>query len=169
MSDYIVDTINRYRRRGLLVDTNVFLLFLVGSYDKRMISEFKRTRDRFVPEDFDTMKRLMGLFDKVLSLPNILTEVSNLVGSLAEPKRAEVFRHLAAIIPKLVEEYVPSAAVTEREEYLRLGVTDAAIIAMAEGRFLVLTDDLGLYAALAQAGEAGLNFNHVRVAGWSAR
>ena len=38
------ELLSRYRRRGLLVDTGPLLLFLVGSFDLRQLSEFKRTQ-----------------------------------------------------------------------------------------------------------------------------
>lgn len=41
----------RYRQKGILVDTNILLLWFVGAVNRDRISQFKRTQ-KFSPEDF---------------------------------------------------------------------------------------------------------------------
>ena len=40
----IDERIPRYQCRGLLIDTNLLLLYLVGEVDPRIIARFKRTQ-----------------------------------------------------------------------------------------------------------------------------
>ena len=70
--------IGKYRNVGVLVDTNILLLHVVGSTNKQRITQFKRTRERFTIEDFDLLQRILCLFSKVTTTQSILTEVSNL-------------------------------------------------------------------------------------------
>jgi hypothetical protein len=45
------------RSRGILIDTNLFVLLIVGSGNRQRISQFKRTR-RYTPEDWDLLTGL---------------------------------------------------------------------------------------------------------------
>lgn len=49
MREYVEGLIAKYHDRGLLIDTNLLLLFVVGLFDSGLITQFKRTK-QFVPE-----------------------------------------------------------------------------------------------------------------------
>ena len=53
----------------------------MGNFQPARITTFKRTQ-QFVEEDFQLLRLLLGYFDKIITTPNILTEVSNLAGHL---------------------------------------------------------------------------------------
>ena len=69
--------ITTHRRSGVLVDSNLFLLHLVGLINRQRIASFKRT-DTYTEADFDLLERLLGLFDRLFTTPKVVTEVSNL-------------------------------------------------------------------------------------------
>ena len=83
MSNYIIELLQRYRGKGVLLDTNILLLYFVGAFNPEEIPRFKRTK-MFTVEDHDTLVGILGYFEKIVTTPNILTEVSNLSGQLAE-------------------------------------------------------------------------------------
>lgn len=166
MSDLIVKLINRYRRSGLLVDTNVLLLYFIGSFDPARISRFKRTADRFVAEDYYTLIRLLSRFDKVVTTPNILTEVSNLCGQLGGVLPDLYFAKFAERISVLDERYVASKELAARKELVRFGLTDAGILRLAKHTLLVLTDDLRLSQYMQKLAVDVVNFNHIRMGMW---
>src|SRR5580698_6784272 len=87
MSDWPRNLIARHSSRGILIDTNVLLLLYVGSLDRNLVPKFKRT-DRFAPEDYDALRKLIRPFKTVLTTHHILTEVCNLLGQLKEPARS---------------------------------------------------------------------------------
>jgi hypothetical protein len=141
------------------------LLYLVGEYDRRLIASFKRTA-QYEVEDYALVARTFTLFGRVVTLPNILTEVSNLAGSLSEHVRASVFEVLRARVEILSEEYVPSEDATEQNLFKRLGLTDSAVMILARDQYLVLTDDFRLSIALAELGIDHINLNHLRSRAW---
>jgi hypothetical protein len=51
MSDFSA-AVAGYRNRWLLIDTNLLLLYVVGTADRRIVQRHKRTR-QFAPDDFD--------------------------------------------------------------------------------------------------------------------
>ncbi|MGD0517565.1 MAG: hypothetical protein ABSA26_08525 [Thermoguttaceae bacterium] len=80
MSDYLGQLIHQYSRQGIIVDTNVLLLFFVGKYEPLLIAKHKRTRQYSI-EDFQILEKFLKLFqNRIITTPNILTEASNLLG-----------------------------------------------------------------------------------------
>jgi hypothetical protein len=90
MSEIINQLIVRYKQAGIMVDTNILLLYFVGAFDPNLIPRFKRTL-QFAVEDHATLIRILRLFDKVVTTPNILTEVNRLSGQLGEAIRSQYF------------------------------------------------------------------------------
>ncbi len=81
--DGLTSLVTKYRRQGILVDTNLLLLFCVGAHDPNQIEKFKRTRT-YIKDDFELLAHFLAAFDKVITTPNILTEVNSLSNQLSE-------------------------------------------------------------------------------------
>ncbi len=161
----IANQFQRYRQAGILVDTNILLLFFIGAFDQNLIPRFKRTKT-FSVEDYEALINFLRFFDKIATTPHILTEVSNLSGQLGEPVKSEYFKKFSSDITLLEEENVVSRDVAQMREFVRLGLTDTGIIRLTRGRYLVLTDDFRLSQYLQSAGVDVVNFNHIRTAYW---
>jgi hypothetical protein len=138
-----VALIDKHRSKGVLVDTNLLVLFLIGLVNKRRILSFKRTQD-FTIEDFDPLSRLIYWFGKLVTTPHVLSQVSDLTESHEEGKM-----------------------LVSHPLFSRLGLADAAIATVCTRGTLVLTTDLNLQSALQQRGADALNFNHVRPLAWT--
>lgn len=162
MTDALSELIQQYRSKGILVDTNVLLLYVVGSFDLPQVTRFKRTR-QYTESDFLLLGNLLSKFRKILTTSNILTEVNSLAGQLGGPAKTACFEEFARRIALLDEHYVPSAEASSVAGFTRLGLTDCGIAHFAKDRCLVLTDDLPLYVYLAHAGVDVINFSHIRV------
>lgn len=166
MTDYVIDLFRRYSRQGILIDTNILLLWLVGSTNRSRIALFSRT-SRFAPEDYDLLVRIFASFTKVVTMPNILTEVSNFINQLGEPERSRCFTILARDVTQLEETYVSSAAIAKMDKFPNFGLTDGGIANLAKNSYLVLTDDLKLGSYLQSIGIDTLNFNVIRFSEWN--
>lgn len=152
----------RHRAAGIIVDTNLLLLLLIGSHSPTLISSFKRTT-RYTASDFDLLVEALTCFSTLLTTAHILTEVSNLAGQLGDPTRQDVMRDLAEIIPVLSELPMPAAEAASDSAFPRFGLTDIAILQQASaGKYLVMTDDFRLSQYLASIGVEVFNFNHLR-------
>ena len=159
--------VERNRSRGILVDTNLLLLFVIGTYDRSRIAMFKRTQS-FLPEDFDLLGSLLRNFSRIATTPNVLTEVSNLTTQLPGALSKEALGVLASTIEVLHEQYIPSGRAAANERFSRFGLTDTTILELLSlNRMLVLTDDFSLSQFIEWAGFDALNFNHIRVLGWN--
>lgn len=165
MTDPLIRLVQTYKGRGLLVDTNILLLYCVGTCDPRLITTFKRTQ-QFTLEDFDLLRRLFNWFGTIVTTPNILTEVHNLAGQLPTDQVRMWRRQFRNRISNLSEEYLSSVQTSESPQYLNCGLTDAGVIEISRGRLLALTDDLKLFVALQSEGVDAVNFNHLRTSNW---
>ncbi|MDP9487570.1 MAG: hypothetical protein M3Q49_17595 [Actinomycetota bacterium] len=162
MEQIVGPLVGRYRTAGVLVDTNLLLLYFVGAYDPALVARFKRTADRFAPEDFDTLVVFLERFERFVTTPHVLTEVSNLMGQLSGTARAECFALFARTISSMHEYRAPAITLSTNAAFGTFGITDTAIMDASPGTYLVLTDDLPLYAYLSNQGVDVLNFNNIR-------
>lgn len=154
-------TLARYRSTGILIDTNILLLLIVGSYKRELVGRHKRTIP-FLPRDYDLLVRLVGGFDKILTTHAIMCEVSNLASPIADPDRTGILATLRAFVGAVQEHTISSIDACECESFLKIGITDSGILELAKTDIPVLTDD-GVLANFIQAsGATAFNFHHLR-------
>jgi hypothetical protein len=161
MTETVRDLFARYQKTGILVDTNILLLYAVGLVNKKRIPLFKRTR-QFSIKDFELLNQILGAFQKVVTTPNILTEVNSLTNQLGDPERTQCLGLFAKIICQLDEQYYPSQHVAQLLEFQKFGLTDCSILNIGRSGYLVLTDDFRLSAYLQSQSIDTINFNHLR-------
>jgi len=147
--------------RGLILDTNLLLLLVVGTASKKYISRHKRLR-AYSEMDFDLLIRIISDAPAILVTPNTLTETSNLIGHIDEQARTKIFMVFCDFIRSADEHYCESRQAIARKEFVRLGLTNSVLLHEATDSFILLTADLKLYLAAAKEGYLVQNFNHLR-------
>lgn len=157
----ILVLLERYYSKGIFVDTNILLVYFVGRYRQDAISRYKRTR-QFSVDDFRLLEWILGPFRRMVTTPNVLTEVSNLAGRM-EPA---FFEALATHLEVLDERYLSSREVATSRHFSRSGLTDACILSVVQRNLLLLTDDLPLYHRAQASNVPSINFNHIRSIVW---
>jgi len=166
--DYFKELFSRYRSKGVLIDTNLLLVYFVGMYDPQRIPKFKRTV-AFAVEDFYTLLAFFEFFDRVVTTPNILTEVNSFSNQLPDDIKPAYYPEFAKHLAGLEEHYIESRKVSPLAHFKKFGLTDAGIIELVRERFLVLTDDLKLANYLQNVGVDVINFNNLRSMNWGAK
>ncbi len=150
------------KRVPLLIDTNLLVLFVVGTAAKEYIARHKKLT-AFTVEDYDRLVKIIARASEVLVTPNTLTETSNLAAYINEPARSKVLAVLHTVIASDSQErYVPSSVAAERKEFVRLGLADAALLEIVAKDVTLLTTDFDLYNTALKKGAQALNFNHLR-------
>ncbi|HEX5504343.1 MAG TPA: hypothetical protein VFW96_17085 [Thermomicrobiales bacterium] len=174
MMDYARTLIRQHQRAGIIVDTNLLLLLLVGGLDRALIARFKRTRALFIADDYPAVAAVVDSFQRVLTTPHILAEVSNFVGNAPEDWRRGLYTVLAnalappnSAIALLDERYTRGAELVRDHAFSLFGLTDAGIGHLARDRYLVFTVDAPLADYLGRIGVAALNYNHIRGLAWT--
>ena len=152
--------ITKFRERGILIDTNLLILLLVGSYDEDKILSFKRTRNHTI-EDYEYLKVFLARFENHFYTPNILTEITNLTDSINTEPQYLFFQHIQRVLSVFKEDIVSSDEIMQLKSFLKFGLTDAVNCKLSD-KYLVLTDDLRLCSYLESQGLPSINFNHIR-------
>ena len=145
----------------LILDTNLLVLYVVGTASRKYISMHKRLT-QFNESDYDLLLNIISKASIILVTPNTLTETSNLSAYIAEPAKSHIFEVLQYVIQNSQENYLNSSVVASRPEFIRLGLTDASLIDLSSNDGSLLTTDLNLYLAALANGSAATNFNHLR-------
>ena len=163
----------KYAQKGILVDTNVLLLYLVGILDTSLIARFKRTQNRgYTEQDFRLVQNLLSLFRQVVTTPQILAELSNLSMQMKDPLLTRYFKHAVCVFRGMREEYVDKDTVLASERLAllpQIGYTDLTMIEAArKSGYLVLTDDFKAAAFLQNANCDVINLNQIRGMLWLA-
>ena len=151
--------------KGVLVDANLLLLLVLGTVRPQLIVTNARLAS-FTHADYDLINGLVAQFKRVVSTPNILTEVSNLANKVTDADKELFHAIFAKVITEVIktEEYVDSASVANGQpDTWKLGLADAVAtkVCMTQ-EVLLLSTDLQLVGHVQKMGAAALNFNHLR-------
>jgi rRNA-processing protein FCF1 len=151
---------NRYRQRGIMIDTNLLLMLIVGDMDTTTMRAFKRTQG-FTPQDYRTLQEIVVRFDRQMTTAHILTEVSNLGGQLAEGLKEAFTIAFRTQVESMEEIPIEAKRIIDISMFGRFGLTDTGIYLGSKDRYLVITTDAPLYHYLIGNGVDVINFNHL--------
>ncbi len=159
---YAESLVGKFRRRGLIFDSNLLLLYLIGLHDKNLIGDGKYNKlSKYTLEDFDMLVHFQRLFSRIVTTPHVLTELSNLANDFPESIKVKCFASFQKSFARLDEISVSSLQAAQRQEFNFLGLTDC-ILAELTPDFLMVSDDARLVNKLESSGLQSLNFNHLR-------
>lgn len=150
------------RVRGLLIDTNLLVLLVIGSVSPTAIAGNKRL-SAYTVTDYKLLLSFVERFSALFTTPHILTEVSNLIG--CETKQQQQGLEILKLLTQRMEEVLPASQETmgtHSRSYLKFGLSDASIHRVAADNLLVLTDDLNFCYYLQGQNILALNFNNLR-------
>jgi len=149
--------IQKYKQKGLLVDTNILLLYIVGIVNVDLIRNFSRTAN-FTENDFYLVEKFINFFDVNITTPHILTEVSDLLGN-----RIELQLALGKYIELIEEKFLESKQITRTKTFLQFGLADTAITETAKNSYMVVTDDNPLFGYLTNQKIDAVNLDQIRM------
>lgn len=149
--------------KGIVVDTNLFLVYLVGCVDSRLLSKFKRTNS-YDDQSFESLVSALNNFTTIATTPHVLTEVTDLLDTFNQQYDNVFFVLLEKLLGTIEEKIEPSIKLIQDNPqcFYKFGLCDLALAALAQDNYLVLTDDFKLYGYLASQSLPAINFNHIR-------
>jgi hypothetical protein len=151
--------LKRFAGKPAILDSNLLLLQWCACFDRELVSRFKRL-SCFQMEDFDLLSEALKTFSAVRTTPHVLTEVSNLANQLPRWIKDEWSEHFSSQIQVIPEEWTPAAKIA-KGDLMWLGLTDAALAALATSH-VILTLDFPLSNSLETRGLSVINFTHLR-------
>jgi rRNA-processing protein FCF1 len=124
----------------IFVDTNALILLVVGLIDKSLISSHKRT-SIFESVDFENLVFLIGDLDKIVTSPNVLTELDNLLNNFQKGHRWDYYQVIREMIAKSTEKFLESKRIVESNAFFELGLTDSVILEISKECDFLITGD----------------------------
>lgn len=164
MIDYCI---KKHGKFGIIIDTNLLLLLLIGEYSPQYICHYKRTQ-KYSIEDFEWICLILKYFSKVVVTPHILAEVWNFAEKIPEHHLVDFIKSSIEQLSLFDEDYIDKETILRDKDQLKyIGVTDLSIIyAAKQGNYVVLTDDLRAYNSYMINEVTALNLNHIRTEEW---
>lgn len=167
MSDHLRILINKYRSKGVLLDSNLLLLLFVGLTDRGLVGSFNRTSNHgFTEQEFSLLQSIVSAFSRIITTPHVLTETSNFLGQLYGESRHTALELVSKTIQSFKERRPEAKKLVQSEAFFRFGLTDSAILDAPPKKYLVLSIDAALVIALQKKGIDAINFNHIRQMAW---
>lgn len=145
--------------KKIFLDTNVMLLFCVGSIGVELIQKHKRT-DKYSVRDFERLLNIIGHHEVFRVTPNILTEISNIGRQTKSYIKSAFIEQFSSVIEIMEEEYLQSRELVQHGCYHRLGLSDVSVLSACDDQTLLVTDDLDLYLAASYEQIDVINFTH---------
>ena len=146
-------------QRDVALDSNMFLLYVVGLLDASAINKHKRLK-QYSAESFGRLCKIISRYDRVLVTAGCLAEVSDLIeyDKRYSKQLFELLKVLLLGADGLSEEHVPARTIVEEPSYYWLGVTDTSYVELAKRGIPVITSDLRLYAQAVAHCDDSVNF-----------
>jgi len=139
-------------KKAVVVDTQLLVLLIVGSADRIFIRKHKRLAPVYAEAQFDKLCAMLASAPRLVCTAHVLTETSNLLRQIADPMRSEIMAAFKRFLDLADERHVQGARAAEHPLFLRLGLTDAAILSLDPKEVQVLTVDHDLYRASLERG-----------------
>jgi len=155
------ELINKYANKGIIPDANVLLIYFIGSINEKLIGSIKGTKE-YTQKDYDIICNLFNLFKKIVTTPNILTEVYNLSQSSYKRNRDIYATKFSKMVDYYEELYVSSKEVIKNCYFIDIGLTDVGINLISNQKYLVLTADFKLFGNLQKQKIDAINYNHLK-------
>ena len=131
----------------VVIDTIPLLLFLIGGYDEKLISEFKRLKSyHYSVKDFKTLQNFLSHSRNIIVTPGVLCEVSNYAEQLANDRFSELINTNIKFLKYTNEIYIKKDTILESNQIFKFGFTDTSILfAAKKNNGGILTKDYKLY------------------------
>ena len=142
----------------ILIDTNVLMLLIIGSWDREQIQAHRRT-ETFTSSDFDLLQAELRRYHRVVTTPSVLTETSNL---MENDFHETIAATLISVCTPFIEIIRPKEELLRAHAFGRLGFADMSVLAALSDEVVLLTDDVDLYLEALYEGFQATNFNHLR-------
>ncbi|MHB0756966.1 PIN domain-containing protein [Polaribacter sp. M15] len=126
-----------------LIDTNALIVLIIGLIDPRLINKHKRT-SIYEEKDFEDLISFVGDFNELVVLPNVWTEVDNLLNNFKGNRKTEYIEKITSTIKLTTEKILETKIATESETFYDLGITDSLLFEYSKKCELLITSDSSL-------------------------
>jgi hypothetical protein len=129
--------------RDVIIDTNIFILFLAGQINENKIKNYTRN-SLYTKEDYYFLLNILSNYDRIITSPNILTEVDNILNRITGEDKYKYLILVKTIYKQTIEKYIKTETISQNWYFDTLGITDSVILMMAKESELLISGDSSL-------------------------
>jgi hypothetical protein len=126
-----------------LIDANALIILLLGLIDPKLINKHKRT-SIYEEQDFDDLVAFVGDIKELVVLPNVWTEVDNILNNFSGNYKIKYIEQITSTIKLTTEKFIESKTATESIGFYDLGLTDSLMLEYSKECELLITSDSSL-------------------------
>lgn len=127
----------------ILIDTNTLILLVLGAIDPKLLKDNEKTTV-FEEEDYELAMIHVGKLENLIVLPNILTEVDNLLNKEGVWYKYQYKIIMQQLAEKATEEYLESKLGIKHDYFGHIGLTDVLILSLKDKYDELITADTKL-------------------------
>lgn len=124
----------------IIIDSNSLLVFLLGLINPSLINKHSRT-SIYDEQDFYILIDVIKDIKSLVVLPNIWTEVDNLLNKFTGNYKSQYIQKITKTIKETSEKYIESQTIENNYAFYDLGLTDTLILEFAKDCELLITSD----------------------------
>jgi len=129
--------------RDVIIDSNIFILFLAGQINENKIKNYTRN-SFYTKEDYYFLLTILSHYDRIITSPNIFTEVDNILNRITGEDKYKYLVLIKTIYKDTIEKYIKTETVSQNWFFDFLGVTDSSVLMMAKECELLISGDSSL-------------------------
>ena len=129
--------------RDVIIDTNIFILFLAGQINENRIKNYTRN-SLYTKGDYYLLLNILSKYDRIITNPNILTEVDNILNRITGEDKYKYLILVKTIYKQTIEKYIKTETISQNWYFDTLGITDSSILMMAKESELLISGDSSL-------------------------
>jgi len=138
-------------RKALVLDTNLFVLLVVGAAGEELVEAHRRLSG-YTREHYRWLRDIVRTAPKVVCTPHIPAETSNFLRQGGANVARRCMEQFSRLIGSAGEIWRPASELATADPFIRLGLTDAAILDLAPEDHILLTVDFDLDGAARKRG-----------------
>lgn len=124
----------------ILIDSNSLLVLILGLMNPSLINKHSKT-SIYEEEDFHNLISVIKNLESIVVLPNIWTEVDNLLNKFTGNQKELYIKRIIETIKITSEKYFESKMVENNYAFYNLGLADTLILECAKDCEMLITSD----------------------------
>ncbi len=124
----------------VLIDSNALIVLMIGLIDIRLFKNHKTT-SIYDEQDFIDLTTVIERMERLVVLPNVWTEVDNLLNNFGGNYKYLYIQQLTKAITITNERYVEAVTATNHYAFSDIGLTDTLLLHVAMKHELLITSD----------------------------
>lgn len=124
----------------ILIDSNSLLVLILGLMNPTLINKHSKT-SIYEEEDFHNLIATIKNLESIVVLPNIWTEVDNLLNKFTGNQKELYVKRIIETIKITSEKYLESKMVENNYSFYDLGLADTLILECAKDCEMLITSD----------------------------